>query len=87
MRSRVTGRRTLLLAYLGTKTVGLVLVLRGAGGLVVSSLGMLTETVEFRRANLLLYSPLCLALGAATLWSSPAPITGPVLPSVSQAAK
>ncbi len=73
MRSRVTAPKAFLLAHLGAKTVGLVLVLRGAGGLVVSSLGILTETAEFRRTNLLLYSPLCLALGFATLLSSRTP--------------
>ena len=70
LRGRVTDPKTFVLAHLGTKTVGVVLVLRGAVGLLVSSSGLFKETLEFRRANLLLYSPLCLVLSAATLWSS-----------------
>ena len=76
LRSRVTDPKTFLLAHLGTKSVGVVMVLRGAVGLLVSSSGIFNETAHFRRANLLLYSPLCLALGAATLWSSRRPPTG-----------
>jgi Protein of unknown function (DUF3995) len=62
MRSRVTNPKSFALAHLG--------VLRGAGGLVVSSMGLLHETAAFRRGNLLFFSPLCLAIGAALLWSS-----------------
>ena len=70
MRSRVTDPKSFALAHIGTKTVGSVLVFRGVGGLIVSSLGVFNQTSAFRRANLFLYSPLCLALGAVTLWSS-----------------
>jgi hypothetical protein len=70
MRSRLADPKAHALAHLGAKTAGSILVLRGAGGLVVSSLGVFNETAAFRRANLVLYSPLCFALGAATLWSS-----------------
>jgi hypothetical protein len=69
-RSRISDSKAFALANLGTKTTGSVLVLRGAGGFIISSVGLLNETAAFRRANLLLYSPLCLVLGAATLWSS-----------------
>ncbi len=75
LRSRVTDSKTFFLAHLGTKAVGVVLVVRGAVGLLVSSSGIFNETAQFRRANLLLYSPLCLALAAATLWSLHRPQT------------
>lgn len=70
MRSRATDPKAFALSHLGTVTVGSVLLLRGGGGLVVSSLGVVSETAAFRRANLLLYSPLCLALGAAVQWAA-----------------
>ncbi len=49
----------------GTKVVASSLLSRGAGGLVVSGLDLATTTPSFRRWNLRLYSPVCLALGAA----------------------
>jgi hypothetical protein len=73
LRSRATDPKTFLLAHVGTKTVGIVLALRGAIGLLVSASGIFNEAAEFRRANLLLYSPLCLALAAGILWSSRKP--------------
>jgi Protein of unknown function (DUF3995) len=75
LRSRTTDPKAFALAHVGTKTVGGVLVFRGAAGLLVSAFGLLNETAEFRRANLLLYSPLCLALAAAALWSSSKRVT------------
>jgi Protein of unknown function (DUF3995) len=74
LRSRATDPKTFLLAHVGTNIVGIVLAFRGAAGMLVSAFGMLNETAEFRRANLLLYSPLCLALAAGTLWSSRKPV-------------
>jgi hypothetical protein len=68
--SRVTQPKAFTLTHLGTKTVGSVLLLRGVGGLVVSAFGLVNVTAVFRRNDLVLYSPLCLALGMATLWSS-----------------
>jgi hypothetical protein len=53
------------IAALGTATVGGVLALRGAGGLLTSALGAPSTTDRFRVLNLALYSPLCLALAAA----------------------
>ena len=70
MRSRVVDPKTFALSHLGTKTVGSVLLVRGLGGMVVSALGVIDETAAFRRANLALYSPLCIALGAGAFWSS-----------------
>ena len=57
------------LVDLGTKTLAAVLALRGAGGLVMSALSGNGANLPFRRANLLMYSPLCLAL-AWGAWSS-----------------
>jgi hypothetical protein len=73
LRGRATDPKTFALAHVGTKTVGGVLAVRGAIGLLASAFGILNETPEFHRANLFLYSPLCLALAAATLWSSKEP--------------
>ncbi|WP_052390141.1 DUF3995 domain-containing protein [Streptomyces sp. NRRL B-24484] len=47
----------------GVWTVSGVLALRGAGGAVVSGLGLGNAPAEFRHWDLALYSPLCLALG------------------------
>jgi len=46
------------------------LVARGAGGLVVSGLGLGDVTPEFRRWDIRLYSPYCLALGLAVALAS-----------------
>ena len=55
------------LAVLGVTAVAAVLGLRGAMGMVGSATGLLASTGEFRRLNLAIYSPLCLALAAGTL--------------------
>jgi hypothetical protein len=51
----------------GARGVGSVLLARGVGGLLVSSTQGRDATAAFRRHDLRLYSPLCLALGAAAL--------------------
>lgn len=66
----VPGRRARDLARLGTRVASGVLMARGGGGLVVSSLGIGTTSPRFRRWNLRLYSPLCLGLGAAAAVAS-----------------
>lgn len=70
LRSRTADPKAFALSHLGTVTAASVLLLRGGGGLVVSALSVANETAAFRRANLLLYSPLCVVLGAAALWST-----------------
>ncbi|MEW1912765.1 DUF3995 domain-containing protein [Kitasatospora sp. NPDC085895] len=50
----------------GVWTVSGVLALRGAGGLVVSGLGLGDAPAGFRHWDLSLYSPLCVTLGALT---------------------
>lgn len=47
-----------------TGATAAALLLRGSAGLVGSATGVWRTTGEFRRMNLRLYSPLCLALGA-----------------------
>jgi hypothetical protein len=47
-----------------------VLLARGSGGLVVSGLGIGAAPERFRRADLRIYSPLCLALGSAVALSA-----------------
>lgn len=46
------------------------LLTRGAGGLVVSGLGLGESTPQFRRCDLALYSPLCLGLACAVALAS-----------------
>ena len=70
VRSRTTDQKKFAVSHAGTMIVWSVLTLRGGIGLVVSSLGAFNETASFRRSNLLLYSPLCLALGALVRWSA-----------------
>ena len=70
VRSRTTGQKKFAVSHAGTMIVSSVLTLRGGIGLVVSSLGVFNETASFRRSNLSLYSPLCLALGALVRWSA-----------------
>lgn len=57
----------------GLRLVVILLALRGAGGFVWSAFGLADETHRFRFWNLVLYSPLCLALaaGAACVWTRP----------------
>ncbi|MFJ5552312.1 DUF3995 domain-containing protein [Streptomyces sp. NPDC093225] len=52
----------------GLWTVAGVLAVRGAGGLLVSALGLGEVPEEFRRWDLVLYSPLCVALGGLTAY-------------------
>ena len=59
------GGRTAWPVRVGTTVAASVLLARGAGGLMVSGLDLATTTPTFRRWNLRLYSPFCLALGAA----------------------
>ena len=54
----------------GSRAVAATLVARGAGGAAVSALGVDGSTPAFRRWNLAVYSPLCLALGAAAAIAS-----------------
>ncbi len=49
----------------GVLGVALVLGLRGAGGIVAGVLGVPRTAASFRVLNLVIYSPLCLGLGAA----------------------
>jgi hypothetical protein len=53
------------LAGMGSYTVGAVLALRGAVGVALSAVGAPATTPQFRLLNLIVYSPLCLALAAA----------------------
>jgi hypothetical protein len=63
------------LSQVASRIVAVVLALRGMGGLVTSGLGLGSATATFRRNDLLVYSPLCLALAAgAFVASSPAAI-------------
>ncbi|MEJ7633914.1 DUF3995 domain-containing protein [Aeromicrobium sp.] len=48
----------------GARTVAVVLTARGAGGLVMSGLAVGNTTELFRRSDVRLYSPLCIALAA-----------------------
>jgi hypothetical protein len=50
----------------GVRVLAAVLLLRGVAGLVVSGSGRGTSPEAFRRLDLAVYSPLCLALAAAT---------------------
>lgn len=61
--SSVTGVPRLA-GHAASRTVAGVLGARGAGGLVVSRLGLAPTTPRFRRNDMLVYSPLCLALAA-----------------------
>lgn len=58
--ARPPGRFTVL----GTRTVAGVLLTRAAAGFVVSGSGLGPAPATFRRLDLTVYSPLCLALGA-----------------------
>jgi len=57
-------------AHLGARAVGCALAIRGVGGFITSALGMGSPTPRYRRWDLLLFSPLCLALSAATFVGS-----------------
>ncbi len=61
----VPGGRSSWPVRVGTGVVASVLLARGTGGLVVSAVDLVPTTPAFRRWNLRLYSPLCLALGGA----------------------
>jgi Protein of unknown function (DUF3995) len=56
-----------LVSRFGSSAVAGVLAARGLGGLVVGALGVPRTTSTFRVLDLVLYSPLCLALAAAVL--------------------
>lgn len=60
------GKRALVqpLSRWGSRLTAGALLARGAGGLVVSGTGVVATSDEFRRQDLRVYSPLCLALGA-----------------------
>jgi hypothetical protein len=51
-------------ARLGTQITAGALLLRGVGGVIVEVFALIPSTEQFRRWDLLLYSPLCIALGA-----------------------
>ena len=67
------GGRSARPVRLGTGVAAAVLLLRGAGGLALSGSDLATTTPEFRRWNLRLYSPLCLALGTCVAVASAGP--------------
>ena len=82
VRTTATGTRSRVLRV-ATWAVSGVLLARGADGLRADLVGGLTE--PYRRLDLAVYSPLCLALGAATAIVAGAPaeatrrtVTGPV---------
>ncbi len=52
------------------RALAVVMALRGVAGLVTSGLGLGSPAEEYRRHDLTLYSPLCLALGAGALLAS-----------------
>lgn len=58
---------TRTLSHVASRTVAGVLAARGFGGLIVSGLGLAATTPAFRRNDLVVYSPLCLALAAGAL--------------------
>ncbi|CAN5733623.1 hypothetical protein BH24ACT5_BH24ACT5_10600 [soil metagenome] len=60
------GKRALVrpLSRWGSRSTAGALLASGAGGLVVSGTGVVATSDEFRRQDLRVYSPLCLALGA-----------------------
>ncbi|MFF7459310.1 DUF3995 domain-containing protein [Kitasatospora sp. NPDC008115] len=60
----------------GVRTVSAVLLARGAGGLVVSGLGLGARSERFRRMDTRYYAPLCLALGAGAAVTSGFPGRG-----------
>ena len=59
------GGRNTRIVRLGAKAVATTLLARGGVGAAVSAFGLGGSTPAFRRWNLAVYSPLCLALGAA----------------------
>lgn len=64
-RTRLGRRIPSLVTRPGVLAIGAVLVLRGAGGLLSSAVGVPTTSSAFRTLNLVAYSPLCLALALA----------------------
>jgi len=64
------GGKDTLLIRAGSRAVAVTLVARGAIGVVVSAFGMDSSTPVFRRWNLAVYSPVCIALGAAAAIAS-----------------
>ncbi|MFE7560108.1 DUF3995 domain-containing protein [Kitasatospora sp. NPDC057500] len=60
----------------GVRAVSAVLLARGAGGLVVSGLGLGARSERFRRMDTRYYAPLCLALGAGAAVTSGFPGRG-----------
>ena len=51
------------IAVLGTRTVAGVLLARAVAGFAVSGSGLVDAPADYRRLDLAVYSPLCLALG------------------------
>ncbi|WP_344336439.1 DUF3995 domain-containing protein [Kitasatospora putterlickiae] len=62
----------------GVRVVSAVLLARGAGGLVMSGLGLGARSERFRRMDSRYYAPLCLALGAGAAVTSRFPGRGRV---------
>ena len=58
------------LVRVGSRAVAVTLLARGVVGAAVSAVGVGGSTPAFRRWNLAVYSPLCLALGAAAAIAS-----------------
>ena len=58
----------------GVRVLAAALLLRAAAGFVVSGSGRSKSPAAFRRLDLAVYSPLCLALGAAAITTSSPPI-------------
>ena len=59
-----------MLVRASSRAVAVTLLARGVVGAAVSAFGVDGSTAAFRRWNLVVYSPLCLALGAATAIAS-----------------
>lgn len=70
---RFPGGRSAWPVRVGTDVLAGTLLVRGAGGLVVSGLGLGNATALFRRWDLALYSPLCLGLAGLVARASRAP--------------
>jgi Protein of unknown function (DUF3995) len=60
---------------IGVMAMATVIAVRGAGGMIGSATNLLTTTEEFRRLNLVMYSPLCLAIAGGSLFATGRPRT------------
>lgn len=64
------GGRSAWPVRIGANLLVAALAARGIGGLVVSGLGLVESTPEYRRWDLALYSPLCLGLALSVAVTS-----------------